>query len=127
MFIQNVSMQNIQDGWHYDAGPNSMLIQIVGPDMKHPDPKYPFKEIYKYKFLDIEDGSPEGPLPHHALSIVENLKHAKENHMNVIVHCVAGICRSGAVVAAGVFMGFEDTGTYRQPNLLLKHLLFKEI
>ena len=127
MFIENVPMANIPLAHHYDPGPNSMLIQIVDPDMKHPIPKYPFKEVHKYKFLDIEDESSVGPSKWHAERIMENLKHALENRMNVVVHCVAGICRSGAVVEAGVALGFEDTGVYRQPNMLLKQLLFKEI
>ena len=45
--------------------------------------------------------------------------------MNVIVHCTAGICRSGAVTEIGVQMGFDDVGRYRQPNLLVKHKMSK--
>lgn len=41
--------------------------------------------------------------------------------MNVIVHCHMGICRSGAVAAVGVMMGFNDVGSHRIPNLLVKH------
>jgi protein tyrosine phosphatase len=39
----------------------------------------------------------------------------------VIVHCVAGVCRSGAVCEVGVIMGFDDTEVFRSPNMLVKH------
>jgi hypothetical protein len=45
--------------------------------------------------------------------------------MNVVVHCFAGICRSGAVCEGGVMMGFNDTERYRSPNLLVKHRMMK--
>jgi hypothetical protein len=43
----------------------------------------------------------------------------------VIVHCVAGVCRSGAVCEVGVIMGFDDTEVFRSPNLLVKHKMMK--
>lgn len=128
MFIENVGLYEIINGHHYDAGPNSVLIQIVDPDIKHPTPKYPFKEIYKFKFLDIEEQDhPYAITDEQAKQIINILKKAKENNSNVIVHCHAGVCRSGAVVEAGVALGFDDTEKYRQPNLLVKQKLFKEL
>ena len=53
------------------------------------------------------------------------LAYAKDNHMNVIVHCHAGVCRSGAVAEIGVAMGFSDTEAFRSPNLLVKHKMMK--
>lgn len=47
--------------------------------------------------------------------------------MNVVVHCVAGICRSGAVCEIGVMMGFRDTQEFRSPNLLVKHKMMKSL
>jgi len=49
------------------------------------------------------------------------LQHALANHMNVIVHCHAGVCRSGAVAEVGIMLGFRDTEAFRAPNLLVKH------
>lgn len=126
-FIQNVSYTNITNGSHMDPGINSCLIQIVDPSMEFPTPLYKFKEIHQFKFLDIEETSLGSPTQEHARKLVEILKNAKENQMTVIVHCVAGICRSGAVTEVGVMMGFEDTKTHRQPNLLLKKLMMKEL
>jgi predicted protein tyrosine phosphatase len=47
--------------------------------------------------------------------------------MDVIVHCFAGICRSGAVCELGVMMGFQDTERFRQPNLLVKNRMMKAL
>jgi hypothetical protein len=47
--------------------------------------------------------------------------------MNVVVHCYAGICRSGAVCEVGVMMGFQDTGRFRSPNLLVKHGMMRAL
>jgi predicted protein tyrosine phosphatase len=128
-FIQNVSMSDVQRGFHINPGENSMLISIVDPDMQHPIPKYSFKEIHRFKFLDLEDDVhyKDAPTQDDADKIVSLLQHAMENKMQVIVHCVAGICRSGAVVEVGVMMGFSDTETYRCPNLLLKKQMLKSL
>ena len=48
-----------------------------------------------------------------------------ENAMNVVVHCHAGICRSGAVVEVATMMGFTATDRYRQPNLRVKSKMMK--
>jgi len=45
--------------------------------------------------------------------------------MNVIVHCHAGICRSGAVVEVASMMGFTPTDRYRQPNMRVKQKMMK--
>jgi rhodanese-related sulfurtransferase len=45
--------------------------------------------------------------------------------MNVVVHCHAGICRSGAVCEVGVMMGFTDCERFRAPNLLVKHKMMR--
>ena len=47
--------------------------------------------------------------------------------MNVLVHCHAGICRSGAVVEVGEIMGFTPTDRFRAPNLLVKHRMMKAL
>lgn len=119
MWIQNVSLGDILKAWHYDPGDNSVLISIVDPDMANPVPLYPFKKQHNFRFLDVEDG--EGQITdQQAAEIAQILRNAKQNHSNVVVHCVAGVCRSGAVTEAGVALGFQDTETPRVPNLLVK-------
>lgn len=139
-WIQNVSLSDIQKGFHIDAGINSMLIQIVDPDMEFPNPKHQFKETHQFKFLDIEedgmtnlgdgkwtDLSELAIKDADAVELVRLLKHALEQRMNVIVHCHAGVCRSGAVCEVGVMMGFRDTEAFRSPNLLVKHKMMREL
>jgi len=60
-----------------------------------------------------------------AAELVRLLQHAWENRMNVVVHCHAGVCRSGAVAEVGVMMGFADCERFRIPNLLVKHKMMK--
>lgn len=137
-WIQNVSLSDIKKGFHIDAGINSMLIQIVDPDMEFPVPANQFKETHQFKFLDIEEdgmtnfGDGEmvdvswGAIKDaDAEKLVALLQHALDNRMNVVVHCHAGVCRSGAVAEVGVMLGFRDAEAFRSPNLLVKHKMMK--
>lgn len=128
-FIENVSKSDVFNGHHYDAGPNAMLIRIQDPATEFGKIKYPFKEVYEFEFLDAEDADgfeDECKIQdEQAEQIVGLLKRAQENSMNVVVHCHAGICRSGAVVEVATIMGFTPTDKYRQPNLRVKHKMMK--
>ena len=130
-WIQNVSMKDIKTGQHIEAGVNSMLIQIVDPAYEFPTPLKQFKEVHKFEFLDAEDsdGFPDEVKisDSQANEIVCLLSHALEHNMNVMVHCHAGICRSGAVTEVGTMMGFTATDRYRQPNLRVKHRMLKAL
>jgi predicted protein tyrosine phosphatase len=129
-WIENVALMDIPKGRHHNAGENSMLIQIVDPGMEFPRPMHKFKETRQFEFLDIEANdftineafrcSDE-----QAAELVRLLQHALEKRMNVVVHCHAGVCRSGAVCEVGVMMGFQDTEAFRSPNLLVKHKMMK--
>lgn len=126
VFIRNVSYSAIEKGDHPNFGDNTILIQIVDPDMDFPVPKLNFNQVRQYKFADIEDVNDKtGISDEQAKSIVDDLTYAKENGMNVMVHCVAGLCRSGAVCEVGVMMGFQDTFATRMPNLLVKTKLMR--
>lgn len=138
MWIQNISLADIKKGHHFDAGPNSVLIQIVDPGIDFPEPLYKFKEVHQFQFLDIEadglvptgvgksiDMSEFAITDEQANSLVLILKQALANHSNVVVHCHAGVCRSGAVCEVGVMMGFQDTEAFRSPNLLVKHKMMR--
>jgi predicted protein tyrosine phosphatase len=131
-WIQNVSFADVQKGHHMDAGWNAMLIQIVDPDMEYPVPLYQFRETHQFKFLDLEENdfamSEDMKVSDaQAKRLVELLRHAMDNRMNVLVHCVAGVCRSGAVCEVGVMMGFRDTEVFRSPNLMVKHKMMREL
>ena len=128
-FIENVSKSDVFNGHHFDAGPNAMLIRIQDPATEFGKIKYPFKEVYEFEFLDAEDADgfeDECKIQdEQAEAIVRLLQRAQENAMNVVVHCHAGICRSGAVVEVATIMGFTPSDRFRQPNLRVKHKMMK--
>lgn len=132
-WIENVSKFDINTGFHMDPGPNAMLIQIMDPCEQFPTPLpiYNFKEIHQFEFLDAEDKDSfidEVKISdEQAQELVDLLQHALDNSMNVIVHCHAGICRSGAVVEVATMMGFTATDRYRQPNLRVKHRMMRAL
>jgi predicted protein tyrosine phosphatase len=108
-----------------------MLIRIQDPAtffgcIKHAQM---FKEVYEFEFLDAEDSDgfeDECKIQdEQAVEIIRLLNRALDNHMNVVVHCHAGICRSGAVVEVASMMGFTPSDRYRQPNLRVKNKLMK--
>lgn len=129
MWIQNVSLADITKGHHFDAGPNSMLIQILDPAMEFPQPRHQFKSTHRFEFLDLERDDPWGEefkiTDAQAQQLVGLLQHALEHRMNVVVHCHAGVCRSGAVCEVGIMMGFDDTEVFRSPNLMVKHKMMQ--
>lgn len=130
-WIQNVALSDIPKGNHFNPGFNSMLIQIVDPAMEFPNPLHQFREVHQFEFLDLEAHDQFGHefkiTDEQAEKLVELLQHALSNEINVIVHCVAGVCRSGAVCEVGIMMGFRDTEVYRNPNLLVKHKMMKAL
>lgn len=131
-WIENVAAADIPMRFHHEAGPNSMLIQIMDPNPTWwPDPAHEFKEVHKFEFMDVErdDKWPDEAKITQAQAdeIVRLLQHALDNRMNVVVHCMAGLCRSGAVTEVGVMMGFDDTKRFRSPNMMVKHSLMKAL
>ena len=139
-WIENCSMSDIHLGHHSDLGENAMLIRIQDPATEFKPTKYNFKEVHCFEFLDIEDDgltnlgdgqwtniSEFAITDQQAADIARLLERALEKSMNVMVHCHAGICRSGAVVEVGTMLGFTATERYRQPNLLVKHKLIKSL
>ena len=131
-WIENVAAADVPMKFHHDAGANSMLIQIMDPAPSWwPTPAHDFKETHRFEFLDAEtsDNFPDEAKisDAQAQEIVRLLKHALDNRMNVVVHCMAGICRSGAVTEVGVMMGFDDTKRFRSPNLMVKHSMMKAL
>lgn len=130
-WIQNVGISDIRSGRHFEAGENSMLIQIVDPGYAFPHPLKQFKEVHQFEFLDVEatdKGFDEFACTQaQADQLVALLQRALDKRMNVVVHCHAGVCRSGAVCEVGIMMGFDDTEVFRSPNLLVKHLMMKQL
>ena len=131
-WIQNCAADDIPKGFHVAVKENSMLIQIADPASWFPKPKHQFKEVHQFEFLDVEEKDEvlEEAMKcsqEQANQLVGLLQYALANHMDVVVHCFAGICRSGAVCEVGVMMGFQDTERFRSPNLLVKHRMMKAL
>ena len=137
-WIQNIALSDVRKGHHIRVGENSMLIQILDPGMVFPRPVHDFKEVHQFEFLDIEedgmtnfgdgimrDMSEFAITDAQAAELVRLLQHALEKRMDVVVHCHAGVCRSGAVAEVGVMLGFQDAEAFRSPNLLVKHKMMK--
>ena len=129
--ILNVPRHKIQTG-DYQPSNNTVLISINDPAMEPPEPFHkdiPFKNIFVFEFLDVSyNDDPEWDAwkitDAQAEAIANILKQCYENGHDVLVHCTAGLCRSGAVVEAGVALGFDDPKVCRQPNLEVKHKIF---
>lgn len=130
-WIQNIPLRWVAEGHYPDPGANSMLIQIVDPAGTFPVPATQFAEVHQFEFLDLEDSDDFAEefkiTDEQAAELVALLRHALDQGMNVIVHCVAGVCRSGAVCEVGVMMGFDDAGAYRAPNLMVKRLMMRSL
>jgi predicted protein tyrosine phosphatase len=133
-WIENISLADVRSGYHYDPGPNAMLIQIVDPGVEFPKPKHKeWRRIRQFFFLDVEDNEPDGALYSCAITnedakgIAEALREAWEGNMNVVVHCHMGVARSGAVAEVGTMMGFRDVGKFRIPNLMVKKKLMEQL
>ena len=142
-FIQNVSRRCIElgnhligeDNWYSDITKvrylrDTVLISISDPDQQPPNPYYSFKTSLYLDFLDLEENQmPEAESLkisyEDAEKIIKFLQDALDNGYNAVVHCTAGVCRSGAVAEVGTMMGFRETGAYRQPNLMVKRYLMK--
>lgn len=129
-FVTNVSMSDASNGrfptW---ANSNTVLIQIQDVD-NSPTAKFVnvknrsrFVGCYQYRFDDCERG-PNTISLQDAESLAGVIRTAYERGNNIVVHCHAGICRSGAVTEVCVMYGFDDVDDrYRQPNLLVKNML----
>lgn len=127
-WIQNVSLAAISSGMHFETSDQDFLIQIVDPCTVFPTPKQTFGEVFQFIFLDTEDESDEWSISDLDSSKIANiLLKAFADHRNVVVHCHAGLCRSGAVTEVGVIMGFVDPECLRIPNSLVKKKLLNSL
>ena len=107
---------------------NTVLIRIG----EYANPYLPpisgrFHSIHTFCFDDTINEGEESITEQHAKDIACILKDCLTNNRDILVHCFAGICRSGAVVECGVVLGFEDGGAHRQPNILVKNKIFKAL
>ena len=130
MWIQNVSMSDIVKGNHFFESHKTILIQIQDVCTQFVKPLYKdkFVEIHQFEFMDNDDSEDDCNITEQqAVQIASILTSAKDRQMNVVVHCHAGLCRSGAVADIGHLIGFQDTEMPRMPNILVKNRLKKAL
>ena len=135
-WIGNYSFADIYNGRHAIEPGRTVLIRIadIGHLFKETDVKLraEFSAIHLFRFFDIEpeevhDETQVGEIvPAQAVIIEYILSEALNEGYNVVVHCNAGLCRSGAVAEVGVMMGFDDLRRPRTPNLFVKRLLMNQ-
>jgi predicted protein tyrosine phosphatase len=133
-FIQNISIADTIAGVHRPAGGNAMLIRILDlEDWDVKDPAHPFNDVRVFRFDDLTADwadpakfARRGPRQEHADDILLALSEAHERGMNVIVHCRAGVARSGAVSLVGeLVFGFDAVGSPRNPNSSLVAMMLR--
>lgn len=132
LYIENVSKQDCIMGWHLDPREHpTALIQICDLDDEFATPYAAghFVHTLRLKFADVEDPFDMDCIGDgQATQIARVLRQAKQEGWHVVVHCFAGICRSGAVAEVGTLLGFEvPEGRFRLPNVLVKRKLMTSL
>jgi hypothetical protein len=134
-WIQHYSQYDIENGLHPRTGDNTILIQIK--DYAEPyalnsepfiKPAAEFVRTYRFLFDDTEDEKDPNAITDHAAKLLGMiLRSAYAEGRNVMVHCVAGLCRSAAVAVAGHQIGFDLEDKIRMPNTLVKKKIFQAL
>lgn len=143
MFIQNVSLAAFQTGAVRVQNPD-IVIRILDtvkvpenpnfPNLEFGDHPFPNAEVYCFRFDDTtDDTNPNRISESQAHEIFDILEYAICNNKNVIVHCVMGSCRSGAVTHAAIALSqylsipieFDDRSA--KPNALVKTAILKDL
>lgn len=133
--IINISYAQAVSGDYPHPG-NSVLIQITDPGTPAPDTYHEYLSKHHFQFHDADQSISAGEFPYvpkvlfkdeQARDIVKILELSLFYDRNVVVHCHAGLCRSGAVCEVGVMMGFEDPRRVRMPNRLVKSKLMSAL
>lgn len=139
MWIKNTDMASVYNGYEadlmkYKDFESIDLIQIFGILRTLDFPK-PFKDIgvikksYQFEFEDVDETDENfierGIQPEQAIAIHNALMDAYNGNRNVIVHCFAGVSRSGAVVDYAQLLGFEPLPEYRARNEMVYSMLRK--
>lgn len=123
MKIKNISYNDIVSG-NYEEMDNCCLIQIQDPSHSFPVPKKDFfKCKYKFWIQDLEWYYNDDKQITDILFLRYTLEILAYEKYNIIVHCSAGVSRSGAVVEKAIELGYDDPKTRRTPNAKLLELL----
>ena len=130
--IENCSWIDFQKGNHQVNPVDAIAIQIVDPRDTPPEPAEDvFYTRHVFEFFDAEEPNhsfPEDNLIDDAQAekIASLLVKALDEDRDVLVHCVVGQCRSGAVVEVAEMIGFDECPRYRHPNVRVKRKLMEQ-
>lgn len=124
-WIARCSLKDIQCGTHIEPS-NCILIQIVDICREFPEPYFKnlFLNIHQFEFEDVEeiDSIIGGISNQQAIDISKILLYALKNNQNILVHCIAGVSRSGGVCEAAEMFGFSYIryDKMNTPNIMVK-------
>ena len=107
------NLNNIKNG--------NILIQIENAVGEFMQPTAVYNSIFRFRFYGGRN-NPSGVLnitDEQAQQLVAILKSALRRNQNVVVQCVSGSVRSGAVTQAGIDYGFQECNTNRDPSKLV--------
>lgn len=98
---------------------NTVCVSISEPGRKVKLPA--FVDLIREHFQDYDSQHPEGAVlftATHAARIARFARKHRDAGRNILVHCAAGVSRSGAVAEAllEAFPEYEDKGWPRHPN-----------
>ena len=126
-YVQNVSFDDVKKLIIHNDCSNTFLISITDNDMPYPTHLgFDFGLAVYYQFLDVD-----GPEYKQAISdaqargIVQWLEFAKRHNKDVLVHCMMGVNRSGAVREVAEILGFEVIGQKQGYNAYVKTKLIQ--
>lgn len=146
-FIENEEPRpwilNAGEGWaeKYEPEPNTVIVSITEPvhpgnQLKRQEParlKPGYVDILRMEFHDMDPGRMEIPKGYVIFTQQQSSQLArflrKHRGKNIVVHCAAGVSRSGAVVEAALeaFPEYEDKGWQRHPNTHIKNMLKRSL
>lgn len=129
-WIENISIFSAKNGLHYFEDHKTILIQIQESgtsEFVHCLYNDKFVNVYRFDFDDSETGDDRCITESQAENIAEILLDAFDKGLNIVVHCHAGVCRSGAVAEVGEMIGFQYAGNHKSPNLLVKKMILKYV
>lgn len=126
MWITNTSRRNIETGNHAFQPDNTILISIRDICTEPVEISEEFMNVYDFEFQDSDDAE-LGIQEAQAREMATILQACADLETNVVVNCVAGIYRSGAVVEVGTMIGFRDLGAHRIPNVRVKTMLMQAL
>ena len=79
--------------------------------------------VHSFTFHDSEESSEGCFSAINAASVAADIISCKSLGLDLVVSCIAGLSRSGAIVQAAIDYGFEDTGRIRTPNNRIKGMV----